>query len=247
METWNAPNGLPTILFEDEAFVAFDKPSGLLSAPDRWDKEKIHLVALAQQRFGAETFNVHRLDRETSGVILFAKARAPLTRAARWFAEGKVRKRYLALVRGRPTDDVMLVDRPIASDPDRPGRMRLSHRHGRPAVTELRVLEKWRSRSLVEAFPRTGRTHQVRLHLAAVGSPVLVDPLYSDGQPLLLSKLKANYKFKRDEEERPILARVALHAESLELPHPVTGAPLTIRAELPKDFAMALKYLRRFG
>ncbi len=247
METLNAPVSLPTVLFEDDAFVAFDKPAGLLSAPDRWDKEQLHLVALAQRRFGAEAFNVHRLDRETSGVILFAKARDPLTRAARLFAEGKVRKRYLALVRGRPPSDAMTVDRPISSDPDRPGKMRLSHRYGRPATTDLRVLEKWRSRSLVEAFPRTGRTHQIRLHLASVGSPLLADPLYSDGQPLLLSKLKSGYKFKSGEEERPLLARVALHAESLELIHPVTGAPLTIRAELPKDFEVALKYLRRFG
>ncbi|MCC7517961.1 MAG: RluA family pseudouridine synthase [Verrucomicrobiae bacterium] len=238
---------LPPVLFEDEHLLAFDKPSGLLSAPDRWDKEATHLVALAQVRYGPEAFNVHRLDRETTGVILFAKAREPLTRAARLFAEGKVRKRYLALVRGRLPRDEMTVDRPIASDPSRPGRMRLSLRYGRPAATELRALEKWRSGSLIEAFPKTGRTHQVRLHLASVGCPLLADPLYADGQPLLLSKLKSGYKFKKDAEERPLLARAALHAESLELPHPVTGEPLTIRAPLPKDFEIALKYLRRFG
>lgn len=242
-----SPVPLPPVLFEDEALVAFDKPAGLLSAPDRWDKEETHLVRLAQERFGPETFNVHRLDYETTGVILFAKTRGALTGAARQFAEGKARKRYLALTRGSPEKEEMVVDRPISTDPGCPGKMRMSHRYGRPAVTRLHLLTRWRGYSLVEAFPETGRTHQVRVHLSAVGSPIVADPLYGDGQPLLLSKLKAKYKFKEGREERPLLARVALHAESLELQHPVTGAMLRIVAPLPKDFEVSVRYLRRFA
>jgi RluA family pseudouridine synthase len=247
METPPAAPVLPPVLYEDEVLVAFDKPAGLLSAPDRWDKTEAHLVRLAQERYGSEAFNVHRLDFETTGVILFAKTRGALTAAARQFAEGKAVKRYLALARGTPEKEEMVVDRPIASDPVRPGRMRASHRYGRPAVTRLRLLERFRGYSLVEAFPLTGRTHQVRVHLSLVGAPVLADPLYGNGQPLLLSKLKAGYKFKEGREERPLLARVGLHAESLRLAHPVTGRELAIAAPLPKDFEVSLRYLRRFA
>lgn len=241
------PRTLPPILFEDEVLVAFDKPAGLLSAPDRWDKAEAHLVRLAQERFGPETFNVHRLDFETTGVILFAKTRDALTGAARQFADGRAVKRYLALTRGSPEKEEMVVDRPISTDPACPGKMRMSHRYGRPAVTRLHVLTRWRGYSLVEAFPQTGRTHQVRVHLASVGSPLVADPLYGDGQPLLLSKLKSGYKFKEGREERPLLARVGLHAESLELAHPVTGVALKISAPLPKDLEVSLRYLRRFA
>lgn len=238
---------LPPVLYEDDLLVAFDKPSGLLSAPDRWDKDETHLVRLAQERFGPETFNVHRLDFETTGVILFAKTRDALTATARQFSEGKAVKRYLAITRGSPEKEEMLVDRPISTDPARPGRMRMSHRYGRPAVTRLHLLTRWRGYSLVEAFPQTGRTHQVRVHLSAVGSPVVADPFYGDGQPLLLSKLKAKYKFKEGREERPLVSRVALHAESLEIDHPVTGARLKISAPLPKDLEVGIRYLRRFA
>lgn len=240
------PFALPPILFEDESLVAFDKPAGLLSAPDRWDKEEVHLVRLAQERYGSEAFNVHRLDREATGVILFAKTRGALTAAARQFTEGKVVQRTLALTRGLPEREEMVVDRPIATDPSRPGQMRMSHRYGRPAVTRLRLVQRWRGYSLVEAFPTTGRTHQVRVHLASVGAPVLADPFYGDGQPLLLSKLKSGYKFKEGREERPLLSRVGLHAESLELVHPVTGVTLKISAPLPKDFEVSMRYLSRF-
>ncbi len=242
-----APFALPPILFEDEALVAFDKPTGLLCAPDRWDKEEMHLFRLAQERYGSEAFNVHRLDREATGVILFAKTRGALTEAARQFTEGKVVQRYLALTRGSPEQEEMVVDRPIATDPTRPGQMRMSHRYGRPAVTRLHLIQRWRGYSLMEVFPTTGRTHQMRVHLASVGSPVLVDPLYGDGQPLLLSKLKSGYKFKEGREERPLLSRVGLHAETLELIHPVTGVALKISAPMPKDFEVSMRYLRRFA
>jgi 23S rRNA-/tRNA-specific pseudouridylate synthase len=122
--------------------------------------------------------------------------------------------------------------------------MRVS-RSGKKSVTDFVVLEKFRGVSLVEAHPRTGRTHQIRVHLAESGHPVLADRVYG-GKPLLLSSLKRDYHLKHDDYERPLIGSLALHAAKLALPHPQTGTPIEIEAPWPKDFLVALKYLRRY-
>jgi 23S rRNA-/tRNA-specific pseudouridylate synthase len=119
-------------------------------------------------------------------------------------------------------------------------------RGGKPSVTEFRVLERFGGFALFECHPLTGRTHQIRVHLAAVGAPVLNDPFYGDPEvKLLLSGLKRRYKGR--DEEKPLIDRLALHASALVLKHPVTREPVTIRAELPNEFEVALKYLRKFS
>lgn len=235
---------LPPIVFEDEAMLAFDKPSGLLVAPDRWDKSRVNLMGLVHARFGSGVANVHRLDADTSGLLLCAKTKPALDFLSGQFQSKTVRKSYLALVVGAPPEDTFTVDFVLKEDEAAPGRMCVVKRHGKAAVTDFVVLERFGGYSWLECRPQTGRTHQLRVHLAASGWPILQDPFYGDGSQLLLSDLKRGYKGR--DEERPLLARLALHASALTVVHPDTRVPVTLSAPLPHDLAVALKYLRRF-
>lgn len=237
---------LPPVLLEDDALVVFDKPSGLLIAPDRWDKTRANLMAAVHARLGEHVNNVHRLDADTSGVVLCTKTPDALRHCAAQFETHTVVKRYLALVVGNPVGDRFVIDRPIDDDPRKQGRMRVAD-GGKPAVTDVTVLERFRGWAFVECRPKTGRTHQLRVHLAALGCPIVADPFYGADAGIFLSSLKRNYRVKPGETERPLLGRLALHARSLELDHPSTGARTTVEAPVPKEFSVALKYLREFA
>jgi 23S rRNA-/tRNA-specific pseudouridylate synthase len=156
-----------------------------------------------------------------------------------------------AITVGVPVMDQYTVDFVLKEDEGQPGRMCVVKKHGHASVTGFTVLEKYpqpagrASFAYVECRPITGRTHQVRVHLAASGTPVLCDDLYGDGTQLMLSDLKRGYKGRAD--ENPLLTRLALHAGGLTFTHPLTREKLTITSPLPKDFAVALKYLRKFG
>ncbi|HEY0946111.1 MAG TPA: pseudouridine synthase [Opitutaceae bacterium] len=256
--------GLPPIIYEDDSMLAFDKPSGLLVAPDRWDKKRENLMGLVHARFGKTVANVHRLDADTSGVLLCAKTKPALDFLSGQFQSKTVAKVYHALVVVLPPEQAMKVVTPVRDEagalPDaftielalgedeaNPGRMRIfKKRGGKPSVTAFRTLERSGRFAFVECRPLTGRTHQLRVHLAAAGAPILNDPFY--GVPeieLRLSALKRGYKGR--EEEKPLIARLALHASELVVKHPETREPVTIRAELPHEFDVALKYLRKFA
>ncbi|MDD3179104.1 MAG: RluA family pseudouridine synthase [Opitutaceae bacterium] len=236
---------MPPIIHEDETLVAFDKPSGLLVAPDRWNKAREHLVGLVHAKFGPHVANVHRIDADTSGVVLFAKTKAALDSLSGQFQGKTVAKLYHALVGGQPEADQFTVDLVLKEDEARPGRMCVVKKHGKASVTEFRVVGRFGRFSLLDCRPLTGRTHQIRVHLAASGLPILNDPFYGDGSLLLLSDLKRGYK-NRDQEQ-PLIRRLALHAGELTFTHPASGERMTVQAPLPNDFAVALKYLRRFA
>jgi 23S rRNA-/tRNA-specific pseudouridylate synthase len=254
---------LPPIVYDDDAMLAFDKPSGLLVAPDRWDKTRENLMDLVHAKFGHGVANVHRLDADTSGLLLCAKTKPALDFLSGQFQSKTVRKTYLAFVVVLPVERAMKVVAPIrdatgglpdaftvelalGEDERQPGRMRVfKGRGGKDSVTEFRVRERFGRFVLLECSPLTGRTHQIRVHLAAAGAPVLNDRFYGDPEiQLLLSELKRRYKGRA--EEKPLIARLALHASELELKHPVTREPATLRAPLPHEFEVALKYLRKF-
>ena len=230
------------VLFEDADLLAVNKPAGLLSVPDRWDKEKANLVTLLQaERPGQYIANVHRLDRNTTGIFLLAKNPDAFRRIARQLREHETRKLYLALVHGDVTEQERVIDQPISSHPKRRGLVRIDPR-GKPARSTVRVRERFRGYALVEVEIESGRQHQVRIHCQHIGHPLVGDADY-DGRPLLLSQLKRKYKPKEDEPERPLMGRPALHAASFTLAAP----PVTITSPLPKDFEVALKYLRKFA
>lgn len=233
------------VVFEDESLIAFDKPSGLLTAPDRWDKDMDNLMDIVHKRWSPQYFNAHRLDRGTSGLVLCAKNRDVLRKLSAAFEGRRVTKEYSAFVRNAPPGDRGVVPLAVSEDPRRPGMMKVDPA-GQAAETRYEVVKRWRGYSLVTAWPQTGRTHQIRVHLAAVGSPIVDDPMYGDGRPLLLSELKRGYAPPR-EGEHPLIGRLALHAGKLELQHPVTNETLTIEAPLPNEFLVAMKYLDRFA
>lgn len=255
---------LPPVLYEDDSLIAFDKPSGLLVAPDRWDKSRENLMGQIHAAMGRGVANVHRLDADTSGVLLCAKTKPALDFLSGQFQGKTVEKLYLALVVVLPAERVMkigaalraeggglpgafAVDLALGPDEDNPGRMRVHRRRGGKASrTEFRVLEAFGRFAWLECRPVTGRTHQIRIHLAAAGAPVLGDAFYGDpGERLLLSDLKRRYKGR--DREKPLVDRLALHARRLTVVHPQSRAPCTIEAPVPHEFEVALKYLRRFS
>jgi 23S rRNA pseudouridine1911/1915/1917 synthase len=251
-EFWEIP-----VLFEDEHLLALDKPAGLLTSPDRYDAERPNLMKLlhagiaagkpwARERGLTYLSHAHRLDFETSGVILLAKSKPVLVALADLFGTEKPAKKYLALVHGAPNEERLEINAKLAPHPVKVGLMHVDPKNGKHASTVVTVLERFRSHTLLQCEPLTGRTHQIRVHLQNTGLRIVGDELYG-GAPLLLSRLKKEYRLKPGRSERPLMSRVALHAEQLSLNHPVTGASITITAPWPKDLTVAVKYLRLYS
>jgi 23S rRNA pseudouridine1911/1915/1917 synthase len=253
----------PDILFEDDFLVALDKPSGLPVVSERRGGAQATLMGRLRERFGASTANVHRLDAETSGILLCAKTKEALDFLSGQFQSKTVRKSYCALVSVSAAMETAAardfardpsgalpaefsVDLAIGEDEQIAGRMRVFRkRGGKPSVSEFRVLEAFGRFAWLECRPLTGRAHQLRVHLAAAGAPILNDALYGDpASVLLLSGLKRHYKGR--EEEKPLISRLALHAGALGFVHPGTRESAEITAPLPREFQIALKYLRKF-
>ncbi|MBM3847923.1 MAG: RluA family pseudouridine synthase [Verrucomicrobia bacterium] len=244
-------------VYEDEHLLALNKPARLLSSPDRYDPERPNLMRLlhegiasakpwAKERDLTYLSNAHRLDFETTGIMLLAKSRPVLVELANLFGSNKPIKTYVAFVNGCHAQPKWTVTAPIGPHPHRAGLMRVDPRRGKNSRTEFTTLEKFGRWSLVSCRPITGRTHQIRVHLQKERLPICGDTLYG-GRPLKLSAMKKRYDLKEGREERPLLATTALHAEKLELVHPVTGVRLEIKAPWPKDLVVALKYLRRYS
>lgn len=204
------------ILFEDSWLIVVDKPSGLPTHETK-DPTRPSLTALIQQHVGHRVFVHHRLDAGTSGVVIFAKAAEANSSLAESFAERTAEKTYLALIHRPPIDwpTIMTIDSPIAVLKN--GNVRVDST-GAPASTRVRVLQRGRDRLLVEAKPVTGRKHQIRVHLASVAAPIVGDARYGTPSP------------------RP--TRLMLHAERLEIDHPVTGDRLIIVSPRPPEFTV---------
>ncbi len=234
-------NKKPQILFCDEFLLAVDKPAGMLSIPDRYDAEAPVILSLLEKTYG-KLFVVHRIDKDTSGVLLFARNQGTHKALNALFHSRAIEKSYLALVRGRTEEDEWSCDLPLLADADKLHRSIVDKRRGKDSLSRFETVERYEEYSLVRARPETGRTHQVRVHCAASGYPIVADPLYGDGKPLFLSKIKRGWRGDSF-EERPLLARTALHAEILTLAHPENGNALTLTAPLPKDMKAAVAQL----
>lgn len=232
----------PEILIENDHFIVLNKPSGLLSIPDREGKE-FSLKQMLQEKYG-NIFTVHRLDRDTSGIIVFAKDEDTHKYLSQAFEERTVEKYYLGIVNGIPSEKKMTIDEPIAENTTKRGVM-LIHQRGKQSITDYEVLEEFGKFSLLRFRIHTGRTHQIRVHMQHVGHPIVVDPLYGDGSPILVSSFKKKYNLsKSEEEERPILSRLGLHAEKL-LFQDAQGNSHTVEAPLHKDMRALLQQLRK--
>ena len=230
------------IIYEDENLIALNKPSGLLSIPDREGKD-ISLKKLLIEKYG-NIFTVHRLDKDTSGLIVFAKNEVAHKHLSQQFEERQTEKIYLGLVLGSLTEKKGTIDAPIAEHPGKKGLMTV-FRKGKESVTDYEVLEDFKIFSWIQFQIYTGRTHQIRVHAKHIGHPVVCDELYGDGKPILLSSLKHKFKLSKNElEERPILSRLALHALSLQFAN-TKGEILKLEAPLPKDLRALLQQLRK--
>lgn len=227
------------LLWRGAGLVAVDKPPGSLVVPGRAKNGSPSLRKRLEESLGQPVWVVHRLDRETSGVLLFALDAASHRAASLAFEKGRVRKTYLALV-SPPLDAPRVVEAALL--PARRGRMRLAQpgEVGKRACTRLRPLERYAQAGLVEAEPLTGRTHQIRLHLQAAGSPLLVDAQY--GRPSAVTEVSLGGK-----GNAVVLARTPLHAARLVLQGVEGLPPLDVEAPLPVDMATALVLLRHQG
>jgi tRNA pseudouridine32 synthase/23S rRNA pseudouridine746 synthase len=198
------------VLYADPWLLALLKPSGLLSQPGLGPELADSLISRAQERW-PEARLVHRLDRDTSGLILLARDATTHRALSAAFAERRVRKTYLAVVQGLPADRGGVINQPLARIATRPPRYGVVplEQGGKPALTRWRVLRRFEGSSLLLLQPRTGRSHQLRVHLADLGHPVLGDPIYG---------------------ESAAAPRLQLHAAGLQLLHPATGKPLHLRS-----------------
>jgi 23S rRNA pseudouridine1911/1915/1917 synthase len=230
------------IIFENDDFVAVNKPSGMLTIPDREQTEK-SLKEYLIDKYN-NIFVVHRLDKDTSGLVVFAKNETTHKYLCKIFEERKVEKFYLGIVIGTPLEKTGIIDAPITDHLTRKGIMTV-HRSGKESQTGYEVLDANPNFSLVSFQLFTGRTHQIRVHTKEIGHPLACDPLYGDGKPILLSSIKKNYKLsKHDDEERPIINRLALHSYKLNF-EDAHGTKMELCAEAPKEFRALMQQLKR--
>ena len=245
----SAPNPDIEVIFEDEHLVIFNKPSGMPAHPQRvQDTNTLANIMVARYGTDLPTSDddglrpgiVHRLDADTSGVTVCAKTELSFDSLKRQFRERDVEKAYLAVVHGLPKDDIFRVEAPLQRDPGRGHAMRVNKAEGMKAETDFRTLERYAPNkfSLIRATPLTGRTHQIRVHLAHVSHPVVADRLYSPHNTLALEEAI---------DHKPsgfLIERQALHASELQFNHPVTKERLSYQAPLPDDMERLLASLR---
>ena len=243
-----------TVLFEDDRIIAVAKPPNLATIPGRGETDS--LLQMLSRQIGLPCTGkedprlrlVHRLDKETSGVLLMAKDLPSQRHMSNQFQNNLIQKEYLAIVFGKPDTDEGEIDAPIAPHPASRDRMCVT-KHGKPARTLWKVERRMRRMTLLRCFPKTGRTHQLRVHLKSIGLPLAVDPLYNPrhgGYPdgIFLSEYKRDYRPTAGEEERPLISRLTLHAEKLTFVHP-NGQSMTIECIPPKDFRAAITQLSK--
>ncbi|MFM2224059.1 MAG: hypothetical protein RJA07_261 [Bacteroidota bacterium] len=233
------------IIFEDSDYLIVNKPAGMLTIPDRFDSNIANVLTELKKVHDA-IFVVHRIDKYTSGVLCFAKNEAAHKHLSIQFEQHTLQKTYWALVHGE-TPESGIIDYKIIEDPSKAGRMEASEKYGKAAVTRFKTIQHFgNSISLVETYPETGRTHQIRVHFLAIGHPLLVDEIYGSAEPFLLSTVKRKYKLsKLQEAEKPLMERLTLHAVQIEFNHIKNEKPLIVKAALPKDFAAVIKQLEK--
>jgi 23S rRNA pseudouridine955/2504/2580 synthase/23S rRNA pseudouridine1911/1915/1917 synthase len=237
----------PEILYEDEYMLVVNKPAGLLTIPDRTGTQDSVLKWLIQH-YG-HVMTVHRLDRETSGILCFARTEAAHRHLSMQFEHHTADKFYFALVDGVLHHEEGEIDKPIGEHPGISGKMAIVHQGGKASLTFYRVAERFKRFTLAEVLIKTGRTHQIRVHFNSIGYPLAVDALYGRRASFLLSEIKGrSYKSgKFSEEERPILERTSLHSARLRVDHPHTNERMEFTTPLPKDFNALLTQLRKWG
>ena len=231
-----------SVIYQDESIVVLNKVSGLLVASDRYDKEAPRLDKLAEEEFG-RLLAVHRIDKDTSGLVIYARTPEAHRFLSIAFERREVHKTYHALVHGRPAWEEYTHKAKLLPDGDPRHRTVVNKRMGKESITNFKLLGTVGPYSWIQADPVTGRTHQIRAHLQDLGISIVCDPLYSGNQkPVRLSDIKRSYRGDVF-EERPLLARLGLHAYQLSVVHPETKERMTFTAPYHRDMDALRKQL----
>ncbi len=234
----------PEILFENNDYVILNKPSGLLSIPDHYGNPN-NLTDLLRRRYN-EIFIVHRIDKDTSGCIVFAKNAAAHRFASMAFENHEVAKEYLVIAHGQFEQQSGTIEEKLLGHPSKQHLVVVNNTYGKEAKTVYNVLEQYQHYALLSCVIYTGRMHQIRVHLEHIGHPVLCDPFYSSSNEFLVSSIKRRYNLAQDEEqERPILSRLALHAHRIAFAD-ASGKTVVAEAKLFKDMRATLQQLRKW-
>ena len=233
------------VIYEDDFILVLNKHAGCLTIPDRYDKSAINLYDLLTKKY-SKIYTVHRLDKDTSGVIVFAKNAESHRNLNQQFQDLKVTKIYHAVITGYVSQDELVIDIPLIEDLRYKGQMKPSAR-GKESLTVLKVINRFRNSTLVELNRVTGRHHQIRVHCAAIGHPLLVDEIYGKSSEFKVSYLKRNFKLKKGEQEIPIISRITMHSKTIKFLHPVSGIEMYFEADYPKDFEALIEILNKYS
>lgn len=232
------------IIFENEDYILINKPPHVASLDERTvDRGGQSILRLAKA-YHADAQLGHRLDKETSGILAIAKNPEAYRHLAMQFEHREVTKRYHAITNGVHNFEDISVYLPISPIKDGTA-VRIDREHGKVAETIFNTLQAYRTTTLVECMPVTGRMHQIRVHLMCLKAPIVNDPTYG-GKPVFLSDVKRNFNLKEGTEELPLIHRVALHARSLTFAL-LNGEEQIFEAPYPKDFNVLVKQLEKFA
>jgi 23S rRNA pseudouridine1911/1915/1917 synthase len=233
------------IIYEDDYIIAVNKPAGVLSIPDRFNPTIPNIVARLKLKY-QDIIPVHRLDKFTSGVNLYAKNPETHRLLSIAFEGREIEKYYVAIVDGVPNPESGRIEVPLSESTVTRGKM-LVHARGKESITDYKILKSYRHYSHLYIRIYTGRMHQIRVHLQYLGNPLIVDSLYGRREAFFLSEIKQKkFNLGKNEEERPILTRQPLHAERLVISHPHTEQRLELIAPLPKDMEAILSQMEKW-
>ena len=236
-----------SIIHEDDSIIVINKPADWSSIPDRFDESKKNILNSLKD-YREEILMVHRLDRDTSGTMVIAKNPQAHKFLNDQFESRKVEKIYHAFVEGCPLDEQFTIDAPIAFSNTKKGQVHIN-KSGKESSTKFSLIERWKTFSLLECIPLTGRLHQIRIHLLHAGHALIIDARYGNRIDFKISEIKNRKKFniKKNTEERPLINRQTLHAKSLSFIHPESKIKVSYEAEYPKDLRALKNQLTKWN